>query len=91
MVATPGSESRRLRLLDLETGEERPLTGQNDHAEGRSFSPDGEWIVFWMIFAGEQQADIHKIKGDGTGLANLTRSPDAIDFDPAWSPEGTRK
>ena len=91
VAATRGTESRkRLWLLDLETGAEAPLTDAGHHAEGRSFSPDGEWIVFWMILSGESQADIYKIRRDGSGLTNLTSSPAAIDFDPAWSRDGTR-
>ncbi len=91
VAATRGTESRkRLWLLDLENGAEAPLTDAGHHAEGRSFSPDGEWIVFWMILSGESQADIYKIRRDGSGLTNLTSSPAAIDFDPAWSRDGTR-
>ncbi len=91
IVATRGTEARkRVWLLDLETGQETPLTDAGHHAEGRSFSPDGEWVVFWMILSGESQADIYKVRRDGSGLTNLTRSPAAIDFDPAWSPDGSR-
>ncbi len=75
---------------EAEDGEETPLTDAANHAEGRSFSLDGEWIVFWMILSGESQADIYKIRRDGSGLTNLTSSPAAIDFDPAWSRDGAR-
>jgi dipeptidyl aminopeptidase/acylaminoacyl peptidase len=91
VVATRGTENKkRLWLLDLQTGEETPLTDAENHAEGRSFSPDGEWIVFWMIRSGETQADIYKIRRDGSEVTNLTNSPAAIEFDPAWSWDGTR-
>ena len=91
VVATRGTEaSKRLWLLDLEAGTETPLTDAANHAEGRSFSPDGEWVVFWMILSGESQADIYKVRRDGSGLTNLTDSPAAIDFDPAWSRDGAR-
>ncbi len=86
IVATRGSEShKRLWLLDLRTGKETPLTGEKDNAEGRSFSPDGEWVVFWMVPAGGTYSDIYKIKRDGSGLVNLTDTPLANEFDPAWS------
>jgi len=43
VAATRGTENKkRLWLLDLQTGEETPLTDAENHAEGRSFSPDGE-------------------------------------------------
>jgi Tol biopolymer transport system component len=91
ILATRGSENlKRLWLLDLQSGEETPLTGAQDNAEGHSFSPDGEWIVFWMIPAGEKYSDIYKIKRDGSGLVNLTDTPLAHELDPAWSNNGDR-
>ncbi|MDM7999837.1 MAG: hypothetical protein QUS33_07535 [Dehalococcoidia bacterium] len=91
VAATRGTDNKkRLWLLDLQTGEETPLTDAANHAEGRSFSPDGEWIVFWMILSGESQADIYKIRRDGSELTNLTQSPAAIDFDPSFSRDGSR-
>jgi len=91
IVAARGTEDRkRLWLLDLQTEEETPLTGEEDNAEGRSFSPDGEWIVFWMVPAGSTYSDIYKIRRDGTGLTNLTNTPEAHEFDPAWSNGGDR-
>lgn len=89
IVATRGTEEKKqLWLFDLITGEETPLTNTEDHAEGRTFSPDGEWIVFWMIPAGEIYSDIYKIRRDGTDLTNLTNTPQALEFDPAWSNGG---
>ena len=91
IAATRGTEEqKRIWLLDLETGEERPLTGEKDNAEGRSFSPDGEWLVFWMVPKGEQYSDIYKIKLDGSAPVNLTNTPQANEFDPAFSVGGDR-
>lgn len=59
--------NKRLRLLDLEAGTETPLTDAANHAEGRGFSPDGEWVVFWRIHSGESQADIYLVRRDGSG------------------------
>ena len=89
IAATRGTEEKkRLWLLDLETGEETLLTDAENHAEGRTLSPDGEWIVFWMIPAGETFSDIYKIRRDGTDLTNLTNTPQALEFDPGWSNGG---
>ena len=89
IAATRGTEEKkRLWLLDLVTGEETPLTDAENHAEGRTFSPDGEWIVFWMIPDGESFSDIYKIRRDGTDLTNLTNTPQELEFDPAWSNGG---
>ncbi|MDQ3783164.1 MAG: hypothetical protein M3349_09570 [Actinomycetota bacterium] len=34
--------------------------------------------------------DIWVVNADGTGLTNLTNTPDIGEFDPTWSPDGTR-
>ena len=91
IVATRGTEEKkRLWLLDLITGEETPLTDAENHAEGRTFSLDGEWVVFWMVPAGGTVADIYKVKRDGTGLTNLTNTPHVNEGDPAWSHRGDK-
>jgi Tol biopolymer transport system component len=85
-----GDEDRRsLWLLDLETRKEILLTDPVNHAEGDSFSPDGEWIVFLMKLDGQGQSDIYKIRNDGTDLIRLTNTPAAIEGDPSWSNDGT--
>ncbi len=81
-------DSKALYLLDLKTKEESRLTDPQNHAEGRSFSPDGEWIVFLMKIHGENQVDIYKIRRDGTDLTNLTNTPNATEGDVAWSNHG---
>jgi Tol biopolymer transport system component len=89
IVSTRGTEEKkRLWMLDLAEGKETPLTDAENHAEGRTFSPDGEWIVFWMIPAGETTSDIYRIRRGGTDLTNLTNTPRALEFDPAWSNGG---
>lgn len=84
-----GDEDRtNLWLLDLETKTETRLTDKSNTAEGDSFSPDGEWIVFWMVVAGEAQGDIYKIRRDGSALTRLTSTADATEGDPTWSHDG---
>jgi Tol biopolymer transport system component len=39
---------------------------------------------------GAQVCDIWSVNPDGTGASNLTNTPAANEFDPAWSPDGTR-
>ncbi len=86
-----GDEDRkRLWILNLKTGEETPLTDPNNQAEGDSFSPDSEWIVFWMVLKGKQTSDIYKIRRDGSDLTQLTNTPGAHEFDPAWSNDGKK-
>ena len=86
-----GDEDRKnIWILDLETKEEKRLVDPENLAEGDSFSPDGEWIVFFMMKKGEKQADIYKIKLDGTELTNLTNTPKESEADPVWSNKGDR-
>ncbi len=84
-----GNEDRRaLWVIDLETKEEVRLTDPRHHAEGDSFSPDGEWIVFLMRLSGEDQSDIYKVRRDGSELTRLTHTLNAVEGDPAWSHNG---
>lgn len=86
-----GDEDKRaLWLIDLQTKQETRLTPMENTAEGDSFSPDGEWIVFMMTVKGEEQADIYKIKKDGTELTKLTDTKTAVEGDPAFSNDGTK-
>ena len=51
-----------------------------------SWSPDGKKITF--ISAGQDgNSDIHVMNADGSGLVNLTNSPED-DWEPIWSPDG---
>ena len=60
-----------------------------------AFSPDGDRIAFdsslgrlrYGIFC---ERDIHVMNQDGTGESNLTQTPDIIESDPAWSPDGAK-
>lgn len=72
----------------MQTGEERALTDQDAFAEGDSFSPDGEWLVFFMRPPGEETSDIYKIRRDGTELTRLTDTPRISEYDPVWSQAG---
>jgi len=84
-----GDEDRRsLWLIDLETKQEMRLTDPRYSAEGDSFSPDGEWVIFMMSLSDKSAPDIYKIKRDGTGLTNLTNTPDTVEGDPTWSHDG---
>ena len=86
-----GDEDRKsLWLIDLDKKEEKLLTNPLDHAEGDSFSPDGEWNVFFMRKANESQADIYKMTIDGSNLTQLTFTDNATEADPSWSYDGNK-
>ena len=52
------SGKKSVWVLDLQEKREMRLTSEMDLAEGKSFSPDGEWVVFWMQRDGDVQSDI---------------------------------
>ncbi len=79
---------KSLWILDLETGEEKRLTKPGNNAEGDSFSPSGEWVVFQMKLSKSRQSDIYKIRRDGTRLTRLTYTEEMYESDPAWSNDG---
>ena len=51
-----------------------------------TWSPDGSWIAF--VMGRDHGADLWKIRPDGTGLTQLTRST-GWDELPVWSPDGS--
>lgn len=60
-----------------------PITaGQGEHA---TWSPDGLWVAFATTRDGN--SEIYRVRPDGTGAENLTRSPSG-DAEPAYSPDG---
>jgi len=50
-----------------------------------SWSPVSHWVVFTSAVSGKY--DIYKIRADGSGLTQLTRSP-GNNAHPKWSPDG---
>lgn len=72
-------------ILDVETGARVDLS-----AGGRAplWSRDGTRIFFARDFSG--QTDLFAINQDGSGLTNLTATPDAIEAFAQLSPDGAR-
>lgn len=54
-----------------------------------SWSKDGNWIVFTSERRADGQADIYRVKPDGTGLETLV-STDAVDDAGTLSPDGSK-
>lgn len=86
-------DKKSLWLIDLKTGAEKRLSDPKDHAEGRSFSPDGEWIVYLKkVLAPGQNwitapSHVWKIRRDGTHDTQLTNTS-SFEGDPAFSHDG---
>ncbi len=76
-------------VLDVTTGSTTDL--------GRGYrpqwSPDGRWIVYMVTEDdGEQflSSDLVAVRSDGSERVRLTDSPDRLEMNPSWSPDGSR-
>lgn len=55
------------------------------------WSPDGEWLTYMVTEDDGQRilsSDIYAIKRDGTGKLAITQTPDRLEMNPDWSPDG---
>lgn len=72
-------------IADADGANARPLAPAWGLEYSPSFSADGQWVVFTAEPDG--QADLYRIRPDGTGLEQLTNHP-AFDDQGALSPDG---
>ena len=54
-----------------------------------NWSPRGNDLVF-VRFDSFNGSDLYVVHSDGSGLRRLTNTPDRVEFEPAWSPDGTK-
>ncbi len=86
---TFAGDDGEIHVFSLARGDERAVTS----IPGPQFDPDGHGrlLVFRDSRAGVNvNDDIAVIRSDGTRYKNLTRSPDANEWGPVWSPDGRR-
>jgi TolB protein len=76
-----------VRLLDLGSGQERPLVPADAITFAPRYSPDGKRIVFSMMLG--TNSDIYVVSAEGGLPQRLTSSP-AVDTDPSFSPDGRK-
>ena len=90
----PGLEivDSALFTKDLATGVETQVTDWTTHASMLDWSPDGAWIVFVPDVYDESapNADLWRVRPDGTGLERLTTLDTATDrlLRPRYTPDG---
>jgi Tol biopolymer transport system component len=79
-------EPPNIWLADADGSNATRLTrGPGDLQGSPCWSPDGQWIAFNALSAG--QTDIWAIRADGSGLRQLTRDPGS-EVVPSWSRDG---
>jgi dipeptidyl aminopeptidase/acylaminoacyl peptidase len=55
------------------------------------WSPRGNELLFVRFtFGGPVTSDLYVVRTDGGGLRQLTDTPDRLELQPAWSPDGTK-
>jgi TolB protein len=77
----------QVRIVDLGSGEQRPLLAGEGISFAPRYSPDGAKIVFAMMLGGN--SDIYVAPATGGVPQRLTTSP-GIDTDPSFSPDGSK-
>jgi TolB protein len=78
-----------IHLLELPSGADARVTSER----GDRLDPDahGRLVVFRDVRDGVNVDDeIYAVRGNGTGLVNLTNAPDSNEWGPALSPDGER-
>ncbi len=68
-------------------GPPRRLTDQAGSVSSPAFSPDGRWVAYYRVLAG--QRDIWIVPSAGGNPIQFTDDK-AADFHPSWSPDGTQ-
>ncbi len=70
--------------------EEQSDTAFDQHSTSTNAASDSKILFAYIKGEGEIDFDIYTVNMDGTGLTNITNSPDAPDLFPAWSPDRRR-
>jgi Tol biopolymer transport system component len=71
-------------VMNADGSGKRKITDDIAFENGLSWSPDGTKIAF------EQDGDIWTIAPEGSGRRNLTDTPDAVEVNPDFSPDGQK-
>lgn len=75
-------------VMNRDGSNPRGLTTDAANDRSARFSPTGSSIAF--VSQRDGQYEIYRMNPDGSGVVNLTNSPGSVDWEPRWSPDGTR-
>ena len=76
-------QSHWLGVLDLDSGEFSPATLHTDNVKIGSWSPDGEWVVYFSVEG--NNPGIKRSNPNGVDEIQITTGSDS---NPIWSPDG---
>ena len=79
-------QGAELYTSDLEGGHVVRLTTNKVYDAEVTVSPDGKWILFGRQVEGRM--DLYKMRPDGTGLFQITHTPDWQEGGAQWMPDG---
>jgi WD40 repeat protein len=89
----PGAERRGIYAMNADgSGVRRVAEIEGHDVRAPDWSPDGRSLVFVGFRRGENSddpSDLFTVRLDGSGLTNLTQSPDLGEWSPAWAPSGS--
>ncbi|MCJ7459494.1 MAG: hypothetical protein MUP17_10935 [candidate division Zixibacteria bacterium] len=83
-------------LNSLGTGVYEGWSPDKGTGEQAKWSPDGKQIVYALKVPGGEDgqfivaSELYIVNWDGTGKTQITNTPDEIESDPTWSPDGTK-
>lgn len=82
-----------IHVIRPDGSDRKRLISTNDDEGGLQWSPDGSSLVFYRFLGCNGVTcnwDVFTARASGIGEKNITDTPDNGEYDPAWSPDGTK-